>query len=380
MEARAQTQASGSAAKGQDRSDSRVRRAAASIVGWPSSVRRALFALVFIAAGFTLYLMASFLLPIMVAGMLALLLAPAVGALVRLRIPQPLGAGVVLLGVLAFLGVVGMHVTAPVQKWIDTAPQQLKRLEQKIDTLMRPVAAMREATEKVTEIAKKDPSPGQPREVVVEKAAAGTALNLTIDSVVTVLSAIMLLYFLLASGDLLLRKLVVLMPEREDKRRTIDILRTIQKEIGSYFATITLVNIALGTVSGLALWALGMPTPVVWGAAIALLNFLPYIGPLIITVLLTGVAALTFETPFDILAPAGTFLLLNFIEDQLILPFVLGKHFSVNPVVIFVWVLFWAWMWGIGGLLLAVPLLVAVRICAERIPILQPMAVILSRR
>lgn len=378
MQARAPTHA-GSGRSSHDRSDSRARRAASAVAGWPLSVRRALLALVVIAAGFTLYLMASFLLPIMVAGMLALLLAPAVGALVRLRIPQPLGAGIVLLAVLAFLGVVGMHVTAPVQKWIETAPRELKRLERKIDTLMRPVTAVREATEKVTEIANKDASPNPRREVVVEKAAAGTALNVTVDTVITVLSAVMLLYFLLASGDLLLRKLVVLMPEREDKRRTIGILRAIQKEIGSYFATITLVNIALGTVSGLALWALGMPTPVVWGAAIALLNFLPYLGPLIITVLLTGVAMLTFDTPFDILAPAGTFLLLNFIEDQLILPFVLGKHFSVNPVVIFVWVLFWAWMWGIGGLLLAVPLLVAVRICAERIPILQPVAIILSR-
>jgi predicted PurR-regulated permease PerM len=230
----------------------------------------------------------------------------------------------------------------------------------------------------VTDIAKNEAGSAKPREVVVEKAAAA-ALNVTVDTVVTTLSAVMLLYFLLASGDLLLRKIVVLMPEREDKRRTIDILRAIQKEIGSYFATITLVNIGLGTASGLALWALGMPTPVVWGVAIALLNFLPYLGPLIITVLLTAVAMLAFESPFDILAPAGTFLLLNFIEDQLILPIVLGRHFSVNPVVIFVWMLFWAWMWGIGGLLLAVPLLVAVRICAERIPILQPVAVILSR-
>jgi len=350
------------------------------VAAWPQSGRHALFALVFIAAGFTLYLMASLLLPIMVAGMLALLLAPAVSALVRLRIPQPLGAGIVLLSVLAFVGIVGMQVTAPVQRWIETAPAQFKQIEQKLQSLMRPVAAVREATEKVTDIAKNETGTAKPREVVVEKTGSASTLNVTIDSLVTTLSAIMLLYFLLASGDLLVRKIMLLTPEREDKRLTIDILRTIQKEIGSYFATITLVNIGLGTASGLALWALGMPTPIVWGAAITLLNFLPYLGPLIIMAMLTAVGMLTFDTPFDILAPAGAFLLLNFIEDQLILPFVLGKHFSVNPVVIFVWVLFWAWMWGIGGLLLAVPLLVAVRICAERIPAMQPVAVILSRR
>jgi len=95
--------------------------------------------------------------------------------------------------------------------------------------------------------------------------------------------------------------------------------------------------------------------------------------------MLTAVGLLTFDTPWAILAPPAAFLLLNFIEDQLILPFLLGRSLSLNPVVIFVWVLICAWMWGIGGLLLAVPLLVALRICAERIPRLKPLAIVLSR-
>jgi predicted PurR-regulated permease PerM len=106
---------------------------------------------------------------------------------------------------------------------------------------------------------------------------------------------------------------------------------------------------------------------------------LPYLGPGIFTVMLTAVAVITFDTPAAMLAPPAAFLLLNLIEDQLILPFVLGRSFAINPVVIFVWVLIWAWMWGIGGLLIAVPLLVALRICAERIPRLEPLAVMLAR-
>lgn len=340
-------------------------------------LRSAVLALVVIACGFTLYLTASFILPIVVAGMMALLLAPAVNALARMRIPHPVGAGLLLLGLLALLVTLAIQVASPVQRWIDTAPEQLRRLEYKIDGLMRPVAAVREATEKVGEIAQPDSPAGKPREVVVE--AGTSAIDVTLDTMVTVLSAIMLMYFLLASGDLLLRKLIAVTPEREDKLRMVDIVRSIQREIGLYFATITLVNIALGTMTGLLLFALDMPTPLVWAVAVALLNFLPYIGPLIVTVLLSAVALLTFDTPLDILAPPAAFLLLNFIEDQLILPFLLGRRFSINPVVIFVWVLFWAWMWGIGGLLLAVPMLVAVRICAERIPRMRPVAVILSR-
>jgi predicted PurR-regulated permease PerM len=342
-----------------------------------SSIRRGLWSLVLIALGFTLYLMASLLLPIMVAGTLALLLSPAVRALERFSLPAPVSAGIVMLVVLGALGALAFNVAAPIQRWIDSAPAEMRKLEQKIAVLMRPVEAVREATEKVSEIAKNDTKP-KPREVVVEQRPAAM-LDMTMDTLITVLSTVMLLYFLLASGDLLLRKLVQVTPDREGKIRMIGILRTIQREIGHYFATITLVNIGLGAATGLAMWALGMPTPAVWGVAIALLNFLPYIGPLLFTALLSAVALLTFDTPLAILAPPAAFLVLNFIEDQLVLPFVLGRRLSIHPVVIFVWVLFWAWMWGIGGLLLAVPLLVAVRICAERVPVLNPLALVLTR-
>ncbi|MCC6534753.1 MAG: AI-2E family transporter [Burkholderiales bacterium] len=342
------------------------------------SIRRALWALVLLALGFTLYLTSSLLLPIMVAGTLALLLSPAVAALNSLKLPQPISAGIVMVLVLALLSVLSLNLAAPIQRWVDAAPEELRRLESKVSLLMRPVEAVREATEKVTEIAKNDKQP-KPREVVVERRPATAMLTFTVDTAVTVLSTVMLLYFLLASGDLLVRKLVLVAPNREDKLRVVGILRTIQTEVGHYFATITLVNIGLGAATAAAMWALDMPTPAVWGVAVALLNFLPYIGPGVATVLLSAVALLTFDSPLAIVAPPAAFLVLNFIEDQIVLPFLLGRRLSINPVVIFIWVLFWAWMWGIGGLVLAVPLLVALRICAERVPVLNPIATVLAR-
>jgi predicted PurR-regulated permease PerM len=341
-------------------------------------MRYALWALVLLAAGYTVYATASLLLPIMVACTLALLLSPAVGALNRLRLPKPLSAGLVMVAVLCSLGALSLKVAGPVQRWIETAPEHLRKLEGKLSGLMGPVEAVREATEKVSELAASDSKP-KPSAVVVQHASAANLLNITVNSLVTVLSVIMLVYFLLACGDVLLRKFVTVMPDREGKLRVVGIARSIQSEIGRYFATIMLVNIGLGAASGAAMWALDMPTPLVWGVAIALLNFLPYIGPLVVTVTLAAVGLLTFDTPWGMLAPPAAFLLLNFIEDQLILPFLLGRSLSLNPVVIFTWVLIWAWMWGIGGLLLAVPLLVALRICAERIPMLRPLAVVLSR-
>lgn len=342
-----------------------------------SSMRYALWTLAVIALGFTLYLAASLLLPIMVAGVLALLLSPAVNVLNRLGSPQPVSAGIVMLLVLAALGAISVNVAEPVQQWIESAPKQLRRLESRIGDLMRPVEAMREATEKVSEMAGADPA--RKPQVVVERSKASSLIDITVDTLVTVLSTLMLIYFLLACGDVLTRKIVMATPDREDKIRMVEILRTTQREVGRYFATITIVNICLGIATALSMWALGMPTPAVWGVAVALLNFLPYLGALTSFVMLLAVGLLTFDTPLAMLAPAGVFILLNFIEDQLVLPFVLGRSFALNPVVIFVWVLIWAWLWGIGGLLLAVPLLVAVRICAERVSSLKPLAIVLSR-
>ncbi len=343
-----------------------------------SSVRYALWALVLIALGFILYQTASLLLPILVAITLALLLSPAVTALCRLRLPQPAAAGVVMLAVLLLLAGLAVNIASPVQRWIETAPEQLLKLEDRIGALMRPVEAVREAKETMSEITAQE-SARKPREVVLERGGLSSVLNVTVDSMIMVLSTIMLAYFLLACGDVLLRKLIAVTPEREDKIRMVEIVRTVRREIARYYATITLVNIGLGIATGMAMWALGMPTPVVWGVAISLLNFLPYLGPLVATVTLAAVGLITFDTPWGILAPPAAFLLLNFIEDQLILPFLLGRSLRLNPVVIFLWVLICAWMWGIGGLLLAVPLLVALRICAERLPKLEPLAVVLAR-
>jgi predicted PurR-regulated permease PerM len=244
-----------------------------------SSMRYAVWALALIAIACILYLTASLLLPIMVAGTLALLLSPAVNALNRLRLPQPVSAGIVMLIVLIVLGGLAINVAGPVQRWIETAPNQLRKLENRVSALMGPLEAVREATEKVSAIAADDSKP-KPREVVVAPAGLSSALNFTVNTLIMVLSTVMLAYFLLACGDVLMRKLIIVTPDREGKLRMLGILRTIQLEIGRYFATITLVNAGLGIATGMAMWALGMPTPLVWGVAVALLNFLPYLGPL----------------------------------------------------------------------------------------------------
>jgi len=343
-----------------------------------SPAEKALFILVMLAVGFTLYLTASLILPMLIATFLSILLAPAVRALVAMRFPQPVAAGLVVTIAVALAGTLLFHLYSPVQTWLTSGgPADLRVLERKLRIVRAPVEAVKNATQTVASIAEGNTSTSKP----VVKVENGSLLDLikTMHSVLlTTLSTILLVYFLLASGNLLMRKLVQATPRLRDKIRTVEIAQNLQREISTYFGTITLVNIGLGFATGVAMWMLGMPTPLVLGVMVALLNFLPYLGPMLASVAIAAVAIVTFDAPQAMVLPPVVYLILHLIEGQLIVPFVLGRRMAVNPVILFIWLLIFAWVWGAPGAVIAVPMLVAVRICAERIEFLRPLATMLE--
>jgi len=344
-----------------------------------SPAEKALFTIVILAIGFTLYLAASLILPILIAAFLSILLAPAVRALVALHIPQPVAAGLVVTIAVGLATVLLFHLYAPVQTWLTTGgPADLRILERKLRVVRAPVEAVKNATQTVASIAEGAPPTSKP----VVKVENGSPVDWikTMHSVLfTTLTTILLVYFLLASGDLFLRKLVQATPRLRDKIRTVEVAHNLQREISTYFGTITLINTGLGLVTGMAMWLLGMPTPLVFGVMVALLNFLPYLGPALASIILAAVAIVTFDTPQAMILPPVVYLVLHAIEGQLVVPFVLGRRMAVNPVILFLWVLIFTWVWGAPGTVIAVPMLVAVRICAERIAFLGPLASLLER-
>jgi predicted PurR-regulated permease PerM len=343
----------------------------------PSSrVARALWIVALLAVAFTLKAAASLILPILLAAILALLLSPGVALLVRARVPQALAAALMVTAVVALVFALGANLYTPVQRWANAGPAEVRMLEQKLRVLRRPVEAVREAGDKVAALTGSESA----KTVAVER--QGTALEwvrATQHAVFTTLTTMLLLYFLLASGDLFLRKTVRVIPRLRDKIRAVEIARQVQQEIASYFAVLTLINVGFGAAVGAAMWALGMPTPLLWAVVAAVTNFLPYIGPFIAVVVIGVAAVVSFDTPLAMLAPPLAYLLLHLVEDQVVLPVALGRRLAVSPVVIFIWMLVWAWMWGVVGVVLAVPLLVAVRICAEHIPSLAPLGAFLAR-
>lgn len=178
----------------------------------------------------------------------------------------------------------------------------------------------------------------------------------------SLLVVIVLLFFLLASGDLFLAKLVHVLPTLSDKKKAVQIAREVEANISRYLLTITLINVGIGLLGTLIFWALDMPNPALWDAMAALLNFIPTVGALSMAVILTLVATTTFPSLTHALLVPAAFLTLTIMVGTFVSPLIMGRRLTLNPVVIFLGLSFWGWLWGIPGALLAVPMLAMFKI------------------
>jgi len=325
-----------------------------------------------LAAFYTLYLARSFFLPIILALLLSLLLNPVVRGLKRLHIPEGLGAALIVLGLLGVLGLGVYELATPAYDWMQQAPQSLRKIEARLRQLKKPVQTVSKATEQVEKITKV--AAGQePAKVTVTGESLGQkvfsgATSFVFSGVVMFI----LLYFLLASGDMFLRKLIKVTPILIDKKRAVDIARQIETEVSAYLATITLINLAVGVAVGTAMWLIGIPNPLLWGVLSALANFIPYLGAITMISVLAMVGFLTFDSLGHALLAPGVFIGLHLLESYLLTPLILGRRLTLNPVVIFLGFTFWGWLWGITGAVLAVPIMVVVKIFCDHSEPLAP--------
>jgi predicted PurR-regulated permease PerM len=340
----------------------------------PFGVRSiALNGLFILASFYTLYFGRAFFLPIVLALLLSFLLSPVVRGLKKLHIPEALGAALAIFSLLGLLVLGVVELATPAYEWMGQAPQNLRKIEGKIRDLKKPVQTVSKATEQVEKIAKV--SGGQdatPKVQVTTESLGARVLSKTTELVSSAVVMFILLYFLLASGDLFLGKLIKVTPSLADKKRAVEIARQIETEVSTYLATITLINIVLGLVvwGGLAL--IGVPNPLLWGVLATFANYIPYLGPILMVAVLTMVGLLTFQDVPHALLPPGAFLVLHGLETFLITPMILGRRLTLNPVMIFLGLTFWGWMWGIAGAILAVPIMVVFKIFCDHVESLAP--------
>jgi len=338
----------------------------------PARTRRnvALSALLVLALFYTAWAASDVLVPVVLAMAIALVTNPMVRLLERVWLPRWLGAVAVLLGGTASIILLATVLVQPAAEWLSRAPSEIRQHAPKLRELTKPFAeANRAATESISELTgnaqgkpvQTEPAPRQPD---LWSVMSGAPIMLA-----SIGGVLLLAYFFLLYGDTLQKRLVRAMPTRMQQRITVDILQSFQVEVSRYVLTISLINTALGLITAAALWAVGLEPQdaLLWGILAGLLNFAPYVGPLATTVALTLVGLVEFNELGKALMVPGVFLLLTVLEGQVLTPMILGRQLALSPLVILLWLLLWAWLWGVPGILLAVPMLVCFKIVASRV-------------
>jgi predicted PurR-regulated permease PerM len=333
---------------------------------------------------YTLYFARGFLLPIVFALLLDFLLSPAVRTLVRWHVPLPLAAGLVLIALLGVGSLCVYDLSGPVQDWAEHAPESLATAQTRLRRLLKPLQRMTKTAEQVESAAGGVAGGGtgttKPTEVVVRgPSIVSRVFGSTQRFLAGLLEVLILVYFLLAAGDLFLQKLIQGLPNVRDRNKAIEIAKATEASISTYLLTTLTVNAIEGAVVAAALYALGMPNPVLWGALVTLLEFIPYLGALGLVVLLTLGAFASFNDVGHALLIPGAFLAINLIQANLVSPMLLGHRLALNPVALLVSLAFWFWIWGIPGGLLAVPLLATLKIFCDHIERLAPLGEFLGR-
>ncbi len=328
----------------------------------------ALIVLATLAIGYTLWAAQEVLLPVLLAAFFALVGNPIIRLLRRLYLPRFLAALLVLLGGMSGAALLGQQLLVPAMAWTQEAPRELRKLAPRLRELTRPVQEANRAAENFARAAGGN---GGKRPQIVHTAQDDPyrALLATPRLLASVLAVVLLTFFFMVYGENLQRNAIALLPRRQQKKFTVEILHSIEREVSRYVLTITLINTTVGLIFAGALHAMAIPLgeALLWGTVVALLNFAPYVGPLIGLIVMVLVGFITFDDPWRSLLPAGVYLLLHTIEGQIVTPIVLGRRMALSPLVLILALMLFGWLWGIVGLLLAVPLLVCVKLVLARV-------------
>ncbi|HEY9041021.1 MAG TPA: AI-2E family transporter [Rheinheimera sp.] len=329
---------------------------------YASTVAMKLMAL--LALCYTFYFCRGLILPLMIAAFFALFAAPAVRLMGKCYLPKPLAAALIIMVMLALAGAGISLLYEPAAQWLERLPllgsrlaEQVEDVTASIDVLKDSVAPGKSATESIKSAVSSGIMP------LLSVLAQTTAIMLF-----QLAAVVMFTYFFLVFGDALLRNMVRALPSLHAKKNLLSTFHAVQDDMSHYVLVVSTINVGLGLATALAMFLLDVPDPLLWGTLATLLNFAPYVGPLVLTVLLTGVGYFEYQQTGQILMLPGVFLLLNVIESQLITPLALGRRFNMNPLVLVIWMFIWGWIWGVVGVLIAIPLLVCLKIIALHLP------------
>jgi predicted PurR-regulated permease PerM len=269
--------------------------------------------------------------------------------------------------VLAGLASAANAAWGPATQWLARAPQTMRKIDPRLQPLRDMFARVDAVAERAGQLTQGNPPVNGKPAVVAAPGNESTAITLT-KSFLGTLTVIPLTLFFLLGGPPLLARLGASLSGSEASARTLRLTEAIRTEVGRYFATVAFINVCLGVCTALAMYALAMPNAILWGVLVAVFNFVPYLGPIAAFFILAMAALVTFDTLGHALAVPGVFLCLHLIEGQIVQPLTVGRRFEVNALVVLLAVWFGYGLWGIPGMLLAMPVVVALKVAAQYQP------------
>ncbi len=331
----------------------------------PTSLRIGAVGSFLILAVGALYYARSFFLPVVLAILITLVLAPTVRRLARIGVPPFVSAALFIVVLAAGLALLSISLSGTVSSIIGNAPETITQIHNRFAFLQEPFTALNDIGRQIGTLGsdiKAAPQEAPQSVVLVQPGILGWLAGTAADVGTTIGATLILSLFLLAQRDTLRLKLIRVTRELSDKKRSLRVLRDIENEVSHYLLTITAINLGVGVCVGIAMALLGMSSPLLWGVGAALLNYIPFIGPLAGECLALMIAAVTFPTPLHIVAPPLAYLAIQMVEANFVTPTVLGRRLELNPVAILIALALATWMWGIIGTVLAVPMLVVVKV------------------
>jgi predicted PurR-regulated permease PerM len=322
------------------------------------------------AAGVLLlfYCARSVVLPVLLAWVGSMVLHPPVSWLRQHHVPAPLGSALVLILLGAVLGFGLIQFGRPVADWVNSAPETLPRLREKYQRLFKPLSRLTDAVYGVD--GNSHDNSHHRTDAGPSSAAgnlAGTLFSWTGTVLAGVVETVVLMFLVLASGDRFTRKLACVFQVLSNKVDALEICRQIEQSVSKYLFSVSIINVVLGIAVGTTLQLCGMPNAAMWGAVATVINFVPYFGPVMGIAAVACAGLLAFDTFTRGLLPAGCYLCWHIFEADLVTPMLLGRRFKMNAIVIFVMLMFCAWLWGVLGTLLAMPLLLTINVICSRV-------------
>ena len=313
--------------------------------------------------GALLYVGHAAFIPVALALLAGLILSSPVEMLFRLGLPRGLSALLILFTALAAVGGLVALMWTPSQQWYAAAPHTLSIVQKKFTPVARLMSHIEQLTERAGQVG--GGAPIEPAAAASQPSGARAVIAILGDSVVGLITFVIITLFLLAGGPPMVARMTAAFFDHLKAHHIQGYIEKVRAEVGQFYVTTALINVGLGVAVTLVMMAWGMPTPYLWGALAALLNFIPYAGATATLIIVTLVAIVSFDGLGHAIGVALSYVGIAAIEGQVVQPLLVGRRLEVNPLLIFLGLWFGGLFWGIAGIILATPILVALKVLAE---------------